>query len=252
MAMLQTMLQRLSRRQEAFTAPEPQPVKKPDPLVQLAPLFALMEGRKFIDVFSLRSGERFQSVILGVDLAGARLELDELFCASGQFMHFPGEQFSVRYHQAGEVMSFDTTLIEIRDGSGNPVYYFSLPQQLKLEQRRRHARLTLGRQQPVGVKLISPFKMRWHATAINISQGGMRLVIGGNVLDQLQKSAVLPACEFSLSDTCRVNCSARVLSYRFQRRPYRQTEVSIEFLDLSNQGRNQLGDLVDSCVPFAA
>ncbi len=76
----------------------------------------------------------------------------------------------------------------------------------------------------------------------------MRLMVGGNIADQLSRDCILPRCEFSLYDQLHIRCQAQVKAYRFQRRPYRRTEISIAFLDLAPQQAAQLQQLVHNLL----
>ena len=74
----------------------------------------------------------------------------------------------------------------------------------------------------------------------------MRVVVGGNVLDQLQPGALLPMCEFSFHEELQIRCQARTRGFKFHRRPYRHTEISLEFIDLPHQQAAQIRQLISS------
>ncbi len=246
MAILQSVMQKISGK----TAPAPallgqQAQALTRKIDHLAPLYGLQQERKLLDVICQRTGVRFQSLILAIDLDNNWLELDELFPFAGAGIHWPGDQFTVQYHRGGEILSFAVALVRVASGT-TPLYYFTLPDTIETLQRRKNLRIGLSKQHPLAVKLLSPMGERWHSTAQNLSAGGMRLVVGGNLVDQLQRDTLLRSCEFSFNDDFQVRCEAQVKSFRFNRKPFRQTEVSIEFVSLPNSQYAQLQQLVNS------
>ncbi len=245
MAILQSVLQKFSRK--ASTIDVDQGVRSlSSKIANYAPLFELQEKRQLIEVISDRTGEIYQSMILGIDLNQLHIELDELFPQPADFIYQPGDTFTIKHHHRGLILCFSCQLSSIVMSLSSPIYTLSLPDDVQYQQRRRSTRLTLSKQQPLSVRLQSPRRTPWYATANNISAGGMRLVIGGNVLDQLQHNSYLPECEFRFNDEFQVRCQARVKGFRFLRRPYRHTELSIEFKDIGPQQRTQLEHLIEA------
>jgi c-di-GMP-binding flagellar brake protein YcgR len=245
MAILQSVLQKFSRKANIIDVD--QGVRSlSHKISNYAPLFELQEKRQLIEVISDRTGEVYQSMILAVDLNREQIELDELFPQPADFIYQPGDSFTVKHHHRGLVLSFSCKLNGIAANLSSPIYTLELPERVDYEQRRRFTRLTLSKQQPLSVRLQSPRRTPWYATANNISAGGMRLVIGGNILDQLQHNTYLPELEFRFNTDFQVRCQARVKGFRFLRRPYRHTELSIEFKDMAPQHRGQLAQLIES------
>ncbi|NIB43281.1 hypothetical protein HBA55_26980 [Pseudomaricurvus alkylphenolicus] len=245
MAILQAVLQKFSRK-PATPTETPALNDLSSTIKRYAPLFALQDKRQLIEVISERTGDTFQSMILAVDLANRTLELDELFPQPADFIYQPGDRFTVRHHQHGQLLTFTSTLESLTLSLGTPVYTLTLPEQVGYRQRRTSTRISLSRQHPLTVRLQSPRRTPWYATANNLSIGGMRLVVGGNILDQLSRNVLLPRCEFSFHSDFKVQCQARVKAFRFLRRPYRHTEISVEFKDLAPQHQLQLKQLVES------
>ena len=250
MAILQSVLQRLSLT-SLFMAPKRQtksatkPVHRLDStLSRYAPLFALQESRQIIEVVSERTGDSYQSMILGVDLVNQTIELDELFPQPENFVYQPGDKFTFKHHQGGQILSFTSPLSSILMSLDMPVYTLQLPERVSYCQRRQSLRLILSKQQPLTVQLQSPRRSPWYATASNISSGGMRVVVGGNVIDDLARNTLLPNCQFYFNDDFHIQCQARVKAYRFSRRPYRRTEISLEFVDMAPQTQHQLQQLI--------
>lgn len=245
MAILQAVLQKFSRKPEASTQLQPAH-SLANRILSYSPLFELQEKRQLIEVTSERTGESYQSMILAVDLKRQVLDLDELFPQPADYIYQPGDIFTVKHHHQGQLLTFSSPLHSIMMSLSSPVYSISLPESVHYRQRRSATRIRLSKQQPLSVRLQSPRRALWYATANNISAGGMRLVIGGNVLDQLQRNTLLPECEFRFHDEFKVRCQARVKAFRFLRRPYRHTEISIEFTDLGPMQQQQLKQLINT------
>lgn len=243
MAILQSVLQKFSRKPPMTELAEParRLAKK---IEHYAPLFALQEKRQLIEVTSERTGETYQSMILAIDLNKQTLELDELFPQPASHIYRPGDIFTIKHHHQGQILTVSTPLESILVSLNSPVYCLRLPEEVSYQHRRKHPRISLSRQQPLSVRLQSPWRTPWYATANNISTGGMRLVVGGNVVDQLARDVVLPECEFKFHDNFQIRCQATVKAFRFMRRPYRRTEISIEFKDLGPQQSFQLHQLI--------
>ncbi|GAA5316159.1 MAG: hypothetical protein AseanaTS_13640 [Candidatus Pelagadaptatus aseana] len=245
MAILQAVMQKLSRKPEEIR--EAEPINQlGDRINQLVPLFELQQKRQLLEVICDRTGEKFQSLILDIDFNNNQLIIDDLFPSPAAGIFQPGEYFTVRHHKDGLVLCFSAPLEAISVENHSPIYHLRLPQSVSYQQRRQNSRMTLSKQQPLTVRLVSPWRTPWYATANNISAGGMRVIVGGNVLDQLRPGALLPLCEFSFHEDFQVRCQARAKSFRFVRRPYRHTEISLEFTDMAQQHATQIRQLIST------
>lgn len=256
MAILQAVMQKLTGKpaptNAAASTAAPMPNLK-NRVNSLFPLFELQQKRQLLEVVCNRTGERFQSLILELDFDSNTLVLDDLFPTPQGGLYQPGELLTVKHHKDGTVLSFSMPLESVVIENHTPLFKLRMPEQVEYRQRRSQPRVALSKQQPLTVKLQSPRRTPWYATANNISSGGMRVVVGGNVLDQLQPGVLLPQCEFSFDDDFQVRCQARAKSFRFLRRPYRHTEISLEFIDVAPQQTLQLKQLVNSVqTPEAA
>jgi c-di-GMP-binding flagellar brake protein YcgR len=249
MAILHDVLQKITRKShqpelkiEASSAT----INLADKINSIGPLLALQEKKQLIEVVCSKTGERYQSMVLAVDLQQDIIALDELFPNPTYGTYQPGDQFTVRHHEDGKLLSFTATLDSLILQDGSPIYNFVLPEKVSYQQRRSSTRILLSRQQPLTVKLLSPLRTPWYATANNLSASGMRVVVGGNVIDQLHPGSLLPNCEFTFHPEIDIRCQAKVRAFRFLRRPYRHTEISMEFTDMAPQQRMQLQHLVES------
>lgn len=252
MAILQAVMQKLTGK-PTESSPAVPTTTLTNRVNSLFPLFELQQQRQLLQVICERTGEQFQSLILELDFNNNVVVLDDLFPSPQGGLFQPGELFTVKHHKDGMVLSFSMPLEALVMEQQAPVFKLRMPEQVEYRQRRSQPRIALSKQQPLTVKLQSPRRTPWYATANNISSGGMRVVVGGNILDQLQPGILLPQCEFSFHDDFQVRCQARAKSFRFLRRPYRHTEISLEFVDVAPQQVLQLKHLVSSVqTPEAA
>jgi c-di-GMP-binding flagellar brake protein YcgR len=223
-----------------------------------APLIRLQAKRQLLEVstLDLSRGRQtlYQSIILDINLQGRYLLLDDLFPNVGEDAIALGDILTIRHHRQGRLLSFSSRVIHISYSHGAPCYAVELPEEVGYRQRRLFPRMALGNQTPLTVRLKSPWKTPWFATAHNLSAGGMRLSVGGNILEQLNRGSIMPACEFSLGNDLTVSCQARIKGFKFIGRPYRHTQISVEFIDLNPQRRLQVQQYINALVddPVAA
>ncbi len=252
MAILQSVLQKLSRKPELSVLPASlltEPAHRlAHKIERFAPLFDLQEKRQLLEVCSHRTGESYQSMILAVDVHTNTLEMDEPFPLLTGHLFEVGDELIIKHHDRGRILTMSAPLVAIEHQHSTPVYRLLLPESIGYQQRRQYPRINLSRQQPLSVRLQSPLRTPWYATANNISAGGMRVVVGGNVTDQLMRDTLLPNCEFELQDRLTIRCQATVKAFRFQRRPYRHTEISLAFEDLGAQQSQQLHQLINTLM----
>lgn len=249
MSLLQTVLRKFY---PAESQPQPQ-TAKPAPaaasrLNHYAPLFELLSKRQLLEIVSDQTAERYQSMILDINVAAGLLMLDDLFPADPMQPVQVGDTLTLRHHYNGKILSFSSPVIDIEHSEGGPLHILKLPKDVGYRQRRRWPRLSFSRQRPLRVQVKSPLRTPWFASAQNLSAGGMRLNIAGNLLDQLHYNQLLPLVEFQFNRDFRVTCQARVKGFRFSRRPHRHTQISIEFVDMAPHQRQQLQAFISAMI----
>lgn len=216
-----------------------------NPLFDYDDLLAIQNRAEFIRVVHNESGYEYQSLVVAINLYDRTMEIDELFPNRPEFPISQGDTLTISHGRGFESLTFSSEVIGSHTSTEGHCYLVKLPKRVQYLPRRRETRLTLSREKPVTVKLLSPIRTPCYATADNLSCSGMRLVIGGNLQDQLRRGAEIPLCEFKLLDTVNVRCKAHVRDYRFYSRPYRRTELSIEFTDMAPDTKVQIKQFVD-------
>lgn len=246
MAILQAVMQKFSRKTDIVPPPAHRAINDfAERINRYAALFALQEQKQFIEVKCESSGKVYQSLILAIDLVNGHLQIDELFPHVTNDYQV-GDMLTVRHHYRGQLLSFTTPLLATEFSSEGSIYTLKLPPAAVYRQRRRNTRINLSQQQPLTVQMQSPWRSPWYAIARNLSTGGMRFTVGGNVMEQLQPGGLIPLCEFKFGPDITIRCQGIVRSFRFNRRPYRHTEISMEFTDMAPAQQLQLEQIINA------
>ena len=245
MPLIHSLWQRFKKNDSLVVHEREKSLHRANPLERYADLLAIQNQADFLRITHKESGYVYQSMILTINLYDQLLEIDDLFPAHPQVPIQPHDTLLVEHRRGFESLSLVSKVISKRQNPDGMSYVLKLPESVGYQPRRQHARLALSREKPITVKFLSPIKSTCYATADNISTGGMRLVVGGNIQDQLRQGGVLPLCEFKLIDNLSVRCRARIKGYNFYSRPYRRTELSVEFMDIAPDTQVQVKQFVD-------
>jgi c-di-GMP-binding flagellar brake protein YcgR len=206
------------------------------------PLFELQKKRQLLEV--INQGKTYQSFILDTNIANKMLILDDLFPSLPENSIRIGDTLTIRHHHHNKVLAFSSVLLDIVHNLSAPMYVVELPDAVAYHQRRQHPRVTLSQEQPLTVKLQSPLSTPWFATAVNLSCQGIRLNIGGNITNHLNRDTLLPCCEFQFNQNFAVRCQLSVKAFRFVRKPHRHTQISAAFIGMAPQQYLQLQQFI--------
>jgi c-di-GMP-binding flagellar brake protein YcgR len=254
MAILRSVWQKLSGKPlAAKTAPEPKiasvtPIAKPKrdiPAKYLA-LAALLDQRQLIEVKVGTSSLAYQTQVVALDIKRGLLWLDDLF--PSQHMLEIGDQITLRHHRNGEQLSFSAPILAWGSQYGANGLAILLPEQADYLPRRQFRRADMRDKPSLSLKLRALGQDVCYASVLDISSGGLRASITGNLLGQLRHGALLPLCELSLSDELTLRCSARLRSFCLLRTPHRHTQISIEFVDLASESKQQLQQFINNLI----
>lgn len=218
--------------------------EKPDG--KYAALWSLLARRQFMEVRVEASALSFQTLIMAIDIQRGLLWLDDLFPSPHSLE--VGDFITLRHHRDDEQLNFSTPVIAWGSKYGTQGLAVALPDHADYQPRRRHRRVELAGAANLTAKIRPIGHEISYGKVEDISAGGLRLSVPGNLLGQLRHGALLPLCELTLSDELTLRCSARVRSFRFMRAPHRQTQVSIEFIDLPLARQQQLQQYVNNLV----
>lgn len=202
---------------------------------QYIPLWELQKSRQLVEVKIDGASRIYQSMILAVDIDRGLLWLDDLF--PQQLLLDTGDNITFRHHRNGEQLVIHAPVVALGSSYGAVGFAIELPEFAIYTPRRAYPRYAMGHDSPLSVKFRTLGQEPSFGTLQDISAGGLRLIVAGNLLPHLRHGAHLPLCEVNLSDELQVRCKARICSFRMGRSPYRHTQISIEFLDLEEEKR---------------
>jgi len=211
---------------------------------QYQPLWQLLNQRQLIEVKVEGSSLTYQTLVLAIDVQRGLLWLDDLF--PSQHVLEVGDRLTLRHHRNGEQLSFSSPVLAWGSSYGAAGLAIMLPDQLCYAPRRQLSRAHLNND--LGVKIRPIGQDISYGSVLDISSGGIRVSIPGNLLGQLRHGALMPLCELSLSDELTIRCSTRVRSFRLVRTPHRQTHISMEFVDLPQDRVDQLQQFINNLV----
>lgn len=211
-----------------------------------SPLWQLLNQRQLIEVKVEGNPLTYQTLVLAIDIQRGLLWLDDLF--PNQHILEIGDRITLRHHRNGELLSFTSPILAWGSNYGANGLAIILPQDISYAPRRQYRRADMSDTNRLSLKLRAIGQEITYASILDISSGGIRASVAGNMLGQLRHGALLPLCEFTLSDELTVRCSARIRSFRLLRAPHRHTQVGIEFVDLPAERELQLQQFINNVI----
>lgn len=228
-------------------SPSPYTTQHKDSVPQAyMPLWELQAQRQIIEVKVSGSTRSHQTLIMAIDAERGILWLDDLFPT--QNLLDIGDEITLRHHRNGEVLRFSAPVIAWGSSFGANGLAILLPLSVSYKPRRQNLRADLSVKTSVSVRIRPIGKDISYGSVQDISVGGLRLCVPGNILGQLRHDALLPLCEFSLSDELILRCNARVRAFRLVRSPHRATQISVEFIGLNPEHQLQLLQFINNVV----
>lgn len=206
---------------------------------QYLPLWELQKQRQLLEVKITGASRIYQSMILALDVERGLIWLDDLF--PQQHILDTGDEITLRHHRNGEQLVIGGPIVAMGSTYEASGFAISLPEFAYYMPRRSAPRYVIGHQSPLSVKIRTLGQEPSYGTLQDISTGGLRMIVAGNMLAHLRHGALLPMCEVDISDELQVRCRARICAFRMGRSPYRHTQISIEFIDLEEETRATLG-----------
>lgn len=212
------------------------------------PLWTLQIQRQIIEVKVNGTNHSYQTLIVAIDVERGMLWLDDLF--PSQHLLELGDQITLRHHRNGEHLSFTSPVVAWGNTFGASGLAILLPSELSYTPRRQNRRCEVSQNSPISVKIRSIGHEPSFGNLQDLSLGGLRISVAGNLLGQLRHGALLPVCELNLSDELHIRCSARIRAYRMVRSPYRSTHISMEFIDMLPERQQQLQQFINNLLHF--
>lgn len=211
---------------------------------QYAPLIRLQDERKLIEVIIPGHMDSFQSMIVGVDLYNQQLILDDLTPKLQNREALIGESVVLRHQHKQQMLNISSDVLSW-DGESQ-CFHLKLPEIVHYQPRRQTPRLFLSGKTPLSATIDPIYGAPWYASVSNISTGGMRILVMGDLRNQLHKHKPLKKCDINLNNNSPlISCRGRVKSFSYQGRPYRHTEISISFESISDEYLDALDEFIE-------
>lgn len=209
---------------------------------QYLPLWYLQKQRQLLEVKLGDASRIYQSMIIAIDIERGLLWLDDLF--PQQLLVEIGDHITLRHHRNGEELVIRAPVVALGANFGATGIAIMLPETAQYLPRRKAPRFSVNSDSPLMVKIRTLGQEPCYGTLQDISIGGIRISVAGNLLSQLRHGALLPLCEVTLQDSFQLRCRAKVCAFRMNRSPYRSTQISMEFIDLADNKREELMQLL--------
>lgn len=244
------LLKRLVRKfkaQPTETHPKEASPPKLDPGL-VAPLNALIERRQLLGVS--RASECitedeavYQSLLLALDPQRGLLWLDHLFPTTPDLK--TGETLVMTHTCGTEVTRFSGQVLSPDEAGTTGALALSLPRQVYQGPRRRWPRLAVFGWHPISAQLAVPGLPLLSGEVLDLSAQGLRLSLSGDRRAFLKNRDILPLCEFRVHPGLRLRCRVQVCGHGLSPKPWRQTQVSLRFVDLAPDKHRLLADFVE-------
>ena len=204
----------------------------PDEYLALADL---EDQRQLLEIRITGTSRAYQSMIIAVDVERGLLWLDDLF--PQQMLLEVGDEITLRHHRNGEQLVICEPIVALGSTYNASGFAIALPAFAYYTPRRSSPRFRVGHQSPLSVKIRTLGQEPCYGTLQDISAGGLRVMVAGNLLAHLRHGALLPLCELDINADLKIRCRARICAFRLGRSPYRHTQISVEFIDLEESTR---------------
>lgn len=243
MALFTQLLHRLAPAEKPATPPAA-PRPEPESVRRLRPL---LEHRHLLKVEL--DGQEHQSLLLAIDVERGLIWLDELFPRALTLQ--PGSELTVSHHRGGQLVQFSGPVVGWGPDMGLSGLALPLPQDVYTGPRRRWPRLAVYGWQPISARLAVPGLSPLSCEVLNLSAGGVRLAVTGDWRPFLRRRDLLPLCQFTVAPGLQVRCRVRVCDFGLSHRPWRQTRISLAFVDLAPDRQRQLASFVEQQLDLA-
>jgi c-di-GMP-binding flagellar brake protein YcgR len=178
-----------------------------------------------------------QSLMLAIDAKRDLIWIDEIFPAQNTLNE--GQPLQVSLRQGFERCYFTSTVIAIVDKPQGRMIALQLPSEIHRAPRRTHRRFTLPGPR-FTAKVRAPGLHAESCQVINISAGGMRISLNGNLLKHYRPGVSLPFCRFVLGPDIFITCRATIKAAMLDKTAGRKTQVSLAFADIPLTQRQQI------------
>lgn len=189
-------------------------------------------------VLSVESSQwQGQSLILAIDANRDLIWLDDIFPAQDSLTE--GQTLRISLRQDFESCYFTSTVIAIMHKPQGRMIALHIPTEIHRAPRRTHRRFTLPGP-ALNAKIRATGLHAESCQVINISAGGMRVTLNGNLLKYYRPGTPLPFCRFALGPDILITCRATIKASMLDKTVGRKTQVSLVFADIALGQRQQI------------
>lgn len=206
-------------------------------------LMKLQDDRQLIEVRINGHKNSFQSMIVAIDFMESSFSLDEFSPALRDPELLVNQDITIIHYKNWEKLEISTYVTEWSEQEH--CYHLALPEFVDYQPRRHYPRLLLSNNQSLKSHINPLYGAPWYAMVQDISQGGMRINVSGDLRPHLHRDKVLPKCQVMLDDTLDVLSRGVVRAFSYHSKPYRHTEISIEFSNMSPSHQDNLKRFID-------
>ncbi|MGH1486187.1 MAG: flagellar brake protein [Cellvibrionaceae bacterium] len=208
-----------------------------------ASLIRLQDERQLIEVITEKRSDSFQSMIVGVDLYNQQLILDDFSPRIQNREALLGQTLILRHQHNRQMLKVTSEVLAWEEGS--QCFLLKLPEDVQYHPRRQESRIFLPSSVPLSATIDPIYGAPWYASITNISAGGMRILVTGDLRSQLHKHKPLKKCDIALDSNTAISCKGRVKSFSYHGRPYRRTEISIAFESMNEEDQYSLHSFLE-------
>jgi c-di-GMP-binding flagellar brake protein YcgR len=201
-------------------------------------LINLQDKRQLLEVFTAGSKNSFQTMIIGIDFFTGTFSIDAFSPQLFNPESLVGQTISIRHQSHWQQLDVEATVNEWSEEDS--CYSLALPIINQYQPRRNHPRIQLHSDKTLKTEINPLYGAPWYAAVKDISEGGMRIAISGDLRPHLHKDKLLPKCQIRLDNNIAVQCRGIVCAFSYYPKPSRQTEISIAY---QNMSQSHLTDL---------
>jgi len=208
-----------------------------------ASLIRLQDERQLVEVIIGEHADSFQSMIVGVDLYNQQLIIDEFSPRIQNPTDLLGQTVVIRHQNNQQMLKVTSEVIEWDPSTRSII--LNLPEQVEYQPRRQQARIMVINTNPLSAVIEPIYGAHWHAGIDNISLGGARILVMGDLRSNLHKNKPLRKCDITLDNGQSISCRGKVKAFSYHGRPFRRTEISIEFESMKNEDLFKLENFIE-------
>jgi len=201
-------------------------------------LINLQDKRQLLEVIIKGGKSSFQTMVIGIDFFSGTFSIDAFSPLLLNPESLVGQTICIRHQSHWQQLDIEATVKEWSEEDS--CYSLTLPVINSYQPRRHHPRLALHTDKILKTEINPLYGAPWYATVKDISEGGMRIAISGDLRPHLHKDKLLPKCQIRLDNNIAIQCRGIVRAFTYYPKPSRQTEISIAY---QNMSQSHLTDL---------